>query len=77
MPIYEFHCPKCGLDFEDLIFTTKITRTVCPNCEAKNCQKIMSAATLHSKSSDGVTKGSSTSGCGSCAGGSACATCGH
>ena len=78
MPIYEFHCEKCGRDFEELVRGGgSRPKVACPRCGGRKCHKLMSASRFISKGADGTTVSSSAGGCGGCAGGSACATCGH
>ena len=77
MPIYEFHCQKCGRDFEELV-RGQNHKAVCPHCGGRQCRKLMSASRFVSKSASGGTvKSSAGDNCAGCAGGSACATCGH
>jgi putative FmdB family regulatory protein len=40
MPVYEFHCPECGRDFERLVRGE--TRVVCPACESRKVERRMS-----------------------------------
>jgi putative regulatory protein, FmdB family len=43
IPIYEFRCKKCKNVFEGLIFSpAEEKKLYCPECGAKNSQKIMS-----------------------------------
>ncbi|HEX4122635.1 MAG TPA: zinc ribbon domain-containing protein [Verrucomicrobiae bacterium] len=42
MPIYEFHCGKCGADSEILVRTSKWTGTPCPKCGSKRLTKKLS-----------------------------------
>ena len=75
MPIYEYHCPGCGRDFEELV-RGRTHKVACPHCGGRKCRKLMSAAGFISKSKEGATvKSSAGGGCAGCAGGS-CATCG-
>ena len=77
MPIYEFHCEKCGRDFEELVRGAK-PKVLCPSCGARKCRKLLSAVSFVSRGADGAVTGSSAGGdCSGCAGGSACAACGH
>ena len=75
MPIYEYHCEKCGQDFECLVLGSH--KPECTACSSKKVTKLMSACGFVSKGAGGRTvsssAGSSYSGCtsGSCAG------CGH
>jgi len=58
MPIYEFKCKKCGLDFEKIFFSSDKEEAVpCPECKSKKTRKLMST----------FAGGKSGSGCGSCA----------
>ena len=42
MPIYEFHCGKCGKDSEVLVRSSKWEGTSCPNCGSKKLTKKLS-----------------------------------
>jgi len=42
MPIYEFHCKKCGADSEILVRSTRWQGTACPKCGARKLTKKMS-----------------------------------
>ena len=49
MPIYEFRCPTCGTDFEELVRTTKSKAAVgCPNCGEKRTERRISTFAAHS-----------------------------
>lgn len=39
MPIYEFHCGKCGKDSEVLVRSSKWQGTPCPLCGSKKLEK--------------------------------------
>jgi putative FmdB family regulatory protein len=39
MPIYEFHCEKCGKDSEILIRSSDWKGTKCPVCGSANLEK--------------------------------------
>lgn len=41
MPIYEYHCPSCGKDFERLVRGD--TRVTCPACAGRSVERRMSA----------------------------------
>ena len=45
MPIYEFKCNDCQHVFEELVFSsnTDSKSIICPECGAKNSDKLMSA----------------------------------
>ncbi len=40
MPIYEYHCPSCGKDFETLVRGD--TMVSCPACESARVERRMS-----------------------------------
>lgn len=76
MPIYEYRCRKCNLEFECLVFGSE--KPNCPGCNSKRVGKLMSACGFVSKGGGGETvrKSASTSSCSGCTSGS-CAGCGH
>mgnify|MGYP001564060819 CR=1 FL=1 len=39
MPIYEFHCPACGAEWDKLIPSEECKYVCCPVCGAKAQQK--------------------------------------
>lgn len=41
MPIYEYHCPQCGADFEKLV--SRETVVACPTCDNPEVTRTMSA----------------------------------
>jgi putative FmdB family regulatory protein len=63
VPIYEYTCPKCGLDFEQLLME-RSEKVKCPGCGAKNPQKKFSV--FAHKSDAGFTPSSGGSSCGGC-----------
>jgi putative FmdB family regulatory protein len=69
MPIYEFHCEKCGKDSEILVRSSKWTGTKCPNCGSTKLEKKLStfAAAGAAESSAGQGGGG-----GHCCGGGGC-----
>jgi putative FmdB family regulatory protein len=42
MPIYEFHCKKCGKDSELLVRTMDWKNSECPHCGSKKLTKKLS-----------------------------------
>jgi putative FmdB family regulatory protein len=75
MPIYEYHCEKCGEDFEYLVFGSD--KPECSLCQSKKVTKLMSPCGFISKGAGGQTVSASAgSGCTGCAAGS-CTGCGH
>jgi len=54
MPLFEYHCPACGQDFEKIVRFSEADRIpVCPNCGAQETRKKISAAASFSSSSSG------------------------
>ena len=45
MPIYEYRCPKCSTEFEELVFGDDIPE--CPACNCPKSERLMSLACLH------------------------------
>jgi len=75
MPIYEYHCEKCGQDFECLVLGSH--KPECTACSSKKVKKLMSPCGFVSKGAGGQTVSSSAgSSCSGCTAGS-CAGCGH
>ncbi|MEW6265200.1 MAG: zinc ribbon domain-containing protein [Thermodesulfobacteriota bacterium] len=70
MPIFEFHCDKCGHDFEELVRSSH-EKICCPECKGRKVRKQMSAVSFKS---GGKYVSSSGPSCSSCGGGS-CGTC--
>lgn len=49
MPIFEFHCPACNRDFEELVRSAGDTRTVaCPKCGGRKVLRKISTFAAHS-----------------------------
>ncbi|WCJ58732.1 zinc ribbon domain-containing protein [Fontisphaera persica] len=70
MPIYEFHCEKCGKDSEILVRSTQWQGALCPHCGSTRLSKklsVFASATAGTSSSSSSSEG----GCGG--GGCACA----
>ena len=55
MPIYEFKCQSCGHQFEKLIFPGDDPAPPCPNCQASQSEKLMSAGAVRAH---GIPSGS-------------------
>jgi putative regulatory protein, FmdB family len=77
MPIYEYACPDCKKEFEELVFGDDTPE--CPACGKKNATRLLSCACLHmpgpSRVGQQVTfPKSKGGGCAGCSGGS-CSTC--
>lgn len=80
MPIYEYHCVKCGKDFEEIV-GAHTPAPSCPFCHSGKTEKLLSKASFRTSSGAcyesaacdaGATRASS--GCGGCSGGN-CASC--
>ena len=75
MPIYEYHCEKCGEDFEFLVLGSD--KPQCDACNSKRVTKLMSPCGFVSKGAGGQTVSTSAgSGCAGCGAGS-CTGCTH
>jgi putative FmdB family regulatory protein len=56
MPIYEFACKDCGSVFDELVISANdsLDYLMCPECESKKVEKLMSAfASCNIGSGDG------------------------
>ncbi|MDR0338878.1 MAG: zinc ribbon domain-containing protein [Desulfovibrio sp.] len=77
MPIYEYRCPKCSTEFEELVFGAETPP--CPRCGGKNAERLLSCACLHTPAPSrvGQTMTYPSSGGGGCSGctASSCAGC--
>ncbi len=76
MPIYEFHCEKCGKEFECLVIGSNAPE--CTSCNSKKVRRLMSACGFVSKGAGGTTvrQAAGSSACGGCSA-SSCAGCKH
>ncbi len=72
MPIYEYHCPRCGEDFEKLVYGG--AEVACPKCGCAKPDKKMSAFGMAGQSEKGGSLASSGSSCSGCSS-SSCAGC--
>ena len=70
MPIYEYHCGKCGCDFEELVMSST-EKVKCPECKSGKVKKQMSAASFKSSGNFSSNAGPSCAGCSS----TNCSTC--
>jgi putative FmdB family regulatory protein len=74
MPLYEYVCKECGTRFDALRSMKEADRPIaCKDCHSEHTSRQLS--TFFAQSGGKAVAGTS-SGCGSCAGGS-CAGCGH
>ena len=72
MPIYEFHCEKCGRDSEILVRSSDWKGTKCPQCSSTKLEKKFSVfASAYAGGSDAPSceSGSGGGGCCACASG--------
>jgi putative FmdB family regulatory protein len=46
MPIFEFKCPKCGKEFDNLVMPGKEVIAECPDCGNKKCEKLLSCGNV-------------------------------
>ncbi|MBW2107840.1 MAG: zinc ribbon domain-containing protein [Deltaproteobacteria bacterium] len=67
MPLYEYRCTKCGLEFERIVFSTDKQRVTCPQCGASQTKRLLSV--FSSGEASGRGPGTLTSSCGSSSGG--------
>ncbi len=76
MPIYEYHCPTCDKEFEELVRGDEIPP--CPYCDGNKSEKLMSRPCFHVSGDGGGDYAPPSGGGGGCAGcsGGNCATCG-
>lgn len=47
MPIYDYHCGKCGESFEKLLLPGDTSAVTCPKCKSKKVERLISAPALH------------------------------
>lgn len=46
MPIYEYHCKKCGAKFEKLVFRSDAPSPECPSCKSTEVAKLISVPSV-------------------------------
>ena len=68
MPIYEFHCQKCGKDSELLVRSSRWEGTACPKCGSTKLAKKISvfASAAGGESSGADSCSGNPSSCGMC-----------
>ncbi len=70
MPIYEFHCEKCGADSEILVRSADWQGTKCPHCgSAKLDKKLSTFASAGAGNNTSASKKSGGGRSGGCCGG--------
>ena len=76
MPIYEFHCVKCDIEFEELCLSSNSVSSIsCPQCKGVENERIMSLfATSSGNSASEAQASTSKSSCATCSG-SSCKIC--
>jgi putative FmdB family regulatory protein len=48
MPIFEFHCPSCNSDFEQLVRSFRETKGLkCPTCQSADVSRKISVFSAH------------------------------
>jgi len=66
MPIYEFHCEKCGQDSEILVRTSRWRGSKCPHCGSAKLSKKLSVFASAGGGNDSASAPACQSGAGSC-----------
>jgi putative FmdB family regulatory protein len=69
MPIYEFHCEKCGRDSEILVRSSDWSGTKCPHCGSSRLDKKFSTFASANAGQGSPTKTSGGGGHHCCGGG--------
>jgi putative FmdB family regulatory protein len=73
MPIYEFHCAKCGRESEVLVRSTDWAGTKCPRCGSSKLEKKLSVFASGSAAEPAdagcAATGGKSGGCGCACGG--------
>ena len=64
MALYEFHCEKCQLNFEQITSSTDPDQGKCPKCSEKNTKKLISGFKVAGQGD--LREGSTFHGCHSC-----------
>ncbi|OEU71012.1 MAG: FmdB family transcriptional regulator [Desulfovibrio sp. S3730MH75] len=72
MPIYEYKCADCGIEFEELVFN-RDECPPCPECKSESTGKLISACKF--KTGGGSEEGAASSATAPSSGSSACAGC--
>ena len=73
MPLYEYRCERCGMEFERIVFNES-EKIECPECQGRDVRRLMSVCAF---SIGGTFKSTAASSCNSCtASAASCSTCG-
>ena len=67
MPLYEYRCRKCKLEFERIVFVTEKEPVACPQCHTSNAERLLSV--FSAGLSSGKEMSSRESSCGPSSGG--------
>ncbi len=60
MPLYEYRCSECGLEFEKMVRFSEADRLPdCPGCQSQNTRKKLSTVASFSSGDSGFSSGSS------------------
>ncbi len=52
MPMYDYHCKKCGDEFTTLVSWLKRDKVSCPQCGNKEVKRLISSFSVNSTSCD-------------------------
>lgn len=63
MPIYEYQCKQCCHCFEVLVFSGDSETPVCPCCQGRDVEKLMSAGCVRAQGIPSGSGGFKPSGC--------------
>jgi putative FmdB family regulatory protein len=63
MPMYDFRCPDCGHEFEELVFGNRLPGK-CPSCEGAAIERKVSACAARISGGGGGASVAPSSGCG-------------
>lgn len=73
MPIFEYHCPRCDADFEEIVRSAE-TAVTCASCGHAGVSRKLSVFAFRSKGSDRPSASSGSSSCSGCSA-SSCSGC--
>ena len=67
MPMYDYRCKNCGETYEELVFSSTVPdeEIVCPNCNEKQSERLLSAPMVSTGGSNSGYTPSYSGGCGS------------
>ena len=72
MPLYEYSCPACGHQFEELVRAADADKVACPKCKTRKTRRNLSTfgVSMAPSRSGGSAPAGNCSGCPGSAGGS-------